>query len=340
MKKPSKINFSIVGFLYAQYNVCMKYVGVVRGGVSDEYDVSLKTGANVLRALARDKYIPLDILITKDGEWHVNGFPSNLERATRASDVIFNALHGTYGEDGGFQRDLEHFGTPYTGSEVFASALAMNKHLAKKRFVEHGLRVPKGFMARSEDDIPSHALWVFQSLPLPYVVKPVASGSSVNVALVRKFDDLVSSLSNAVGGGGALVEEYIPGREITCAVVEDTNGDIHALSPIEIILPATKELFDYETKYHPATQEICPAHITQEETEMVQRTAMQAHRALGLRHYSRIDMVLSPRGLYILEANSLPGLSEASLLPKALDAHNIAFPEFIDHVIDLALAGK
>ncbi len=319
----------------------MKYVGVVRGGVSDEYDISIQTGANVLRAISRTRFIPLDIFITKEGEWNINGYPSSLEKVARSADVVFNALHGTYGEDGGLQRDLESFRTPYTGSKVFASALAMNKYLAKKRFMEHSLRVPRGLTVREGGDISLQAVSIFQSLPLPYVVKPIASGSSVGVSLVRKFEDLLAAVTDTVErGSGALIEEYIPGREITCAVVEDTHGGVYALPPIEVILPATKELFDYEAKYSPETQEICPAHITQEEMEMIQKTAIEAHKALGLSHYSRIDMVLSPRGLYVLEANSLPGLSDASLLPKALTAQEIAFPEFIEHVVDLALVGK
>ena len=319
----------------------MKYVGIIRGGVSDEYDVSLQTGANVLRALPRTRFIPLDILITREGEWNINGYPASLEKIARSTDVIFNALHGTYGEDGGLQRDLETFGIPYTGSKVFASALAMNKYIAKKKFMESGLRVPRGLTVKDGGDISLQAISIFQSLPLPYVVKPIASGSSVGVSLVRKFDDLLSAITNTVArGSGALVEEYIHGREITCAVAEDTHGGVYALPPVEVILPATKELFDYDAKCDLQTEAICPAHLTEEETLRIQRTAIEAHKALGLAHYSRIDMVLSPRGLYVLEANSLPGLSDTSLMPKALTAYDISFPEFVEHVLDLALAGK
>jgi len=317
-------------------------VGVLRGGVSSEYDVSLKTGGSVLSAIPSDKYVPYDILIAKDGGWHMNGFPTSLEKISKTIDVVFNGLHGTYGEDGGVQRDLERFNIAYTGSAVFSSALAMNKVFSKEYFKKAGIKTPRGMIVREDEDVDRAAIVIFQKLSSPYIVKPFAGGSSIGVSAANTFEELVTAIHHALAySQGALIEERISGREITCGVVDGQKPDsIYALAPIEVILPKQKELFDYSVKYGTDVDEVCPAHISENRQTEIKDLAMRAHKALGLRHYSRSDFIISPRGTYLLETNSLPGLAERSLLPKALKAADIAMPEFIDHVLTLALIKK
>lgn len=313
-------------------------VGVLRGGLSSEYDVSLKTGDSVLRHLP-GKYQPVDILITKDGTWHAGGLPISPHNLHTVADVVFNALHGEFGEDGQVQKILDTANLPYTGSGHFASAVGMNKIYAKDIFAKNGLKVARHFAVDRNDDPEMIMREVFLKLAPPWIVKPANGGSSVGMSLVRHAHDLPAAVELALNySDTALIEEYIRGREATCGVVENTRDQkIYALLPVEIIKPQESSFFDYEAKYSGASQEICPGNFSEEEKRELERLAAKVHEVLGLRHYSRTDFILSPRGIYVLEVNTLPGLTEQSLLPKSLKAVGIAYPDFLDHVISLAL---
>jgi len=316
-------------------------VGVVRGGISNEYDISLKTGGAVLRSLP-PHLEPLDILIDKGGTWHCNGLPNEPQRILSHLDVVFNALHGYYGEDGKVQRLLDSFGVCYTGSGALPSALGMNKALAKDIFKETSLKTPYYTVLKNNENILKEIVRIYREFPQPSVVKPLNCGSSLGVFIARDFSGFSSAVLAALEySSGVLIEEYIDGREAACGVLDNFRNERHyALPPIEIIPPGDREFFDYEAKYSGATQEICPSHFSPTEKEEMMRVAVRAHRALGLRHYSRADFIVSPRGVYILEVNTLPGLTEESLLPKAAQAVGCSFPNFLDHVINLALERK
>ncbi|HRZ30263.1 MAG TPA: D-alanine--D-alanine ligase [Candidatus Paceibacterota bacterium] len=317
-------------------------VGILRGGIGHEYEVSLKTGASVIKNLPADKYQPVDILITRDGTWHVGGRPVSPEQAIRGVDVVFNALHGEFGEDGQVQQILEAVQSPYTGSRAVASALGMDKHKAKEIFKKAGFKVPNGVVAKRDHqaDVEAIAYDAFQKISPPWIVKPVGSGSSVGLHLARTFPELVQALEACFNiSDRVLVEEYIKGKEATCGVVENfRNKDHYALLPIEIVTAPNKKLFDYEAKYGGETSEICPGRFTREEKAELERLASEVHKALGLRHYSRSDFIISPRGIYVLEVNSLPGLTEESLIPKSLKSAGIPYDHFLDHIITQALS--
>lgn len=315
-------------------------VGVLRGGPSNEYEVSLKTGATVLKHLKEEHYRPYDVFIAKDGGWHHDGIPVKPENVFNKVDVIFNALHGEYGEDGKVQQLLETHDVSYTGSDALGSALSMNKVLSKKIFIQHGLKTPMYKVFRKDDvndEIISH---LFKSFPIPAVVKPVQAGSSVGVTIAQTHKDLRDAFELAFSiGDVVLVEEYIKGKEATCGVVEHWRDEpLHALMPVEI-RPKTSHFFDYNSKYtHDATDELCPGSFSEQEKTHLEHLAKQAHTVLGLRHYSRSDFIVHPRrGIYILEVNTLPGLTETSLLPKAIDAGGSNLSHFLDHLIKLAL---
>lgn len=316
-------------------------VGVLRGGLGHEYDVSLRTGANIITNLPSEKFQPVDILITKDGKWHLSGLPVSPEQAVRRVDVIFNALHGQYGEDGQVQQFLDYLGGKYTGSRALASALGMNKPKAKEIFRQAGLKVPQDIVLRQNAnfDFEAGAYEAFRRLSPPWIIKPADSGSSVGLYLARTYPELVLAIRSAFNfSDEVMVEEYIKGREATCGVIERMrSNDYYALLPIEIIPSTPGRLFDYEAKYGGETKEICPGSFSLAEKREIERLAKEVHKLLDLKHYSRADFIVSPKGIYVLEVNTLPGLTNESLIPKSLKATGISYPQFLEHVINLAL---
>ncbi len=317
-------------------------VGVVRGGPSSEYDVSLNTGASILQHIDREKYNPVDVLIDKRGLWHIGGLPISEERALRQVDVVVNAMHGEYGEDGTVQRLFEQFRVPHTGSGSLASAIAFNKGLTKHALRNAGVKMAPHRMLGVEDDLDRTLINIFRTLPQPSVIKPIAAGSSVGVTIAHNFDEFTIGVHHAFEiSPKVMVEEFIKGREATVGVVDDFRGEkLYALFPIEIIPPVHKKFFDYEAKYGGETEEICPGNFSAAEKDELQRLAKLVHETIGLSHYSRSDFIVSRRGIYFLEVNTLPGMTNESLVPKAVRAAGSSLAHFIDHLIQLALKRK
>src|ERR1035437_338282 len=314
-------------------------VGVLRGGPSSEYDVSLKTGDSIIKQMP-EKYIPIDIFISSDGVWHVSGLEKTPGRALEHVDVVWNGLHGKYGEDGKVQAILESLNKPYTGSGILGSAMGMHKGYAKALFSMNSLQTPYHIVIGPKENTKNSIIQVFQSFPQPSVVKPISGGSSLATSVVKDFPSFEEAVGKAFRySPEVLIEEYIGGREATCGVVDATDSKTtFALFPIEIVPAETKTFFDYDAKYNNQSQELCPSTFSEKIKQELQNLALAVHRALGLRHYSRTDFIVTPnRGIYILEANSLPGLTEQSLFPKALKASGISMGDFIDHTLTLAL---
>lgn len=279
-----------------------------------------------------------DIYIDKQGQWHDRGLPVSPERALRSIDVAVLGLHGEYGEDGEVQKVLESFRIPYTGSDSLASFIAMHKVLAKERAKEAGLLTPKYALFENEDQIEELAHEVVRTFQQPVVVKPVRWGSSVGVSIVAGYAPLVEVVQKlfSEGAGGVLVEEMIRGTEATVGVVEGLRGEaLYVAPPVEII-PPEKDFFSYDAKYSGETKEICPGRFRRSVRDELIRQARLMHQELGLRHYSRSDFIVSPRGVYYLETNTLPGLTSESLLPKSLAAVGVTLAEFLEHLIRLA----
>ena len=261
-----------------------------------------------------------------------------------AIDVVVIAMHGPYGEDGTVQGLLELAGIPYTGSGVLASALAMDKLRSRQLFGFNDIPVP-AYLAVSRERFSeaSDALRaeVAAVLGYPCVVKPNALGSSIGVTIARDPDALGHALDEAFRYGDlALVEEYIQGTEVTCAVLEDPqNGRAEALPLIEIV--PRREFFTYDAKYTPgASEEICPARMPGEVAARAQALAVRAHRVLGCRDMSRVDMFVRGEQVIVLELNTIPGMTEVSLLPRAARTSGIAFSALLDRVIASALRRK
>lgn len=320
-------------------------VGVLRGGPSREHDVSLASGHAIIANLPKEHFTVRDIYIDKKGTWHERGRPISADRALHSVDVVIIGLHGEYGEDGEVQKLLERYGVPYTGSDSFSSFVAMHKVLSKEKAKQAGLLTPEyRFIEESTNsrDVEQMLREVVRTFPQPVVVKPTRWGSSVGVTLTTGYAPLHTAVTGllAEGAGGVLVEEYVKGTEATAGVVEGLRGEaLYALPPIEII-PPEADFFSYGAKYSGATKEIVPGRFTKQVSDELERQARLMHAALELRHYSRSDFIVTPKGIYYLETNSLPGLTSESLLPKSLAAVGVSFGEFLSHLVGLARAGR
>ncbi|MEK9131907.1 MAG: D-alanine--D-alanine ligase [Patescibacteria group bacterium] len=315
-------------------------VAVLSGGPSSEYDVSLKTGRTVLDSLP-EEYIGHDIFIDKAGNWHFEGIRREPKDILKKVDVVFNALHGEFGEDGKLQKLLDSFGVPYTGSGALGSAIGMNKVLTKRLCKTHGIKTAHHTVLKQHELTHAKVVELFKTFPMPAIVKPVASGSSVGVSVARTLPELSRALVHAFEyGPEAIIEEYIVGKEATCGVIEHFRGHpLYALMPVEIILPRKDgAVFDYTAKYTGGAKELCPGSFTPAEKKQIQDAAIAVHKVLGLKHYSRSDFIVHPkRGVYLLEVNTLPGMTRESLFPLALSAVGSSISEFVGHTLKLAL---
>ena len=295
-------------------------IGVLLGGLSSEREVSLRTGEAVLAALRERGHDAIPVYVDRD-----------IDVALRQEkiDVAFVALHGRWGEDGCIQGLLETLGIPYTGSDVLASALAMHKGKAKELFRLHNLPTPAYYTltaADTEDLEGAHGDFGY-----PCVVKPVREGSSVGVTICASFSELVPAVEKALCfDDEILVERFIIGKEVSVAIVDD-----RALGAVEIAPRAG--FYDYANKYTKgATDYFVPPRLSPERYRGVLAQALRAHMALGCRGATRVDMMVSDSGNeFILEVNTVPGLTPTSLLPKIADAAGISFGE----LCELMLAG-
>jgi D-alanine-D-alanine ligase len=302
-------------------------LALIAGGVSGEREVSLKGAAEVVKALDAEKY-------------EVIRYDSATDLARIADhagqlDAAFILLHGIHGEDGTVQGFLELLNIPYQGSGVLGSALAMDKNLAKTMYRLHGLPVAAWEMAETKNiDAPGPLL---EKLSLPLVIKPVRQGSSLGMSIVHREEDLSAALARAFQyDSEVMVEEFVAGREITVGILG--NDELMALPLVEVIPDAKYDFFDYEAKYTPgASREVCPAEVTDQIRKKAQEYGRIAHRALHLRGYSRTDMIIRGDDIFVLETNTIPGMTPTSLLPQAAAAAGIDFPDLLDRLLQLAL---
>lgn len=315
-------------------------VGVLRGGPSREHEVSLRSGAAILANLPEERYTTRDIYIDRNGVWHDRGRPTQPERVLRQVDVVLNGLHGEYGEDGGVQKVLERFGVSYAGADSFGSYMAMHKLMSKTRAKESGLLTPEFRYVEDPANIETAVHEIIRTFHQPVVVKPVGWGSSVGVSIVGGYAPVLSAVSKLFNEGAhsVIVEEYIRGKEATAGIVEGLRGEALYALPIIEIIPPEGDFFSYGAKYSGKSREVCPGNFSRVAREDIQRLARVMHRALGLRHYSRSDFIVTPKGIYYLETNTLPGLTAESLFPKSLASVGVSLREFITHLVNLALS--
>lgn len=302
----------------------MTRVAVLYGGISAEREVSLSTGEQVILALREAGFDVDPIVVGPD-------ISAVIAALTPAPDAVFNALHGRFGEDGAIQGVLDWLGIPYTHSGVRASALAMDKVAAKAVFASAGLPIPRGRVVSTDE------LEAKDPLALPYVVKPINEGSSVGVEIVRTGDNRRAEIARAWRfGTAALVEEFVPGRELTVGVMGD-----RALAVTEILADAGV-FYDYESKYaQGGSRHIIPARMHPDAYDRALSVALSAHRALGCRGATRCDFRYDdtagePGRLVLLEINTQPGLTPTSLLPEQAAHHGMSFSQLCAWMVENA----
>jgi len=293
---------------------------VLLGGPSAEREVSLRSGAAVAAALRGLGH----------GVHEVDPTPGSLRLPTE-TDVAFLALHGTYGEDGAVQAELEALGMPYTGCGIESSRIAFDKVLAKERMIGAGVPTPRYRVLRSGSES-----WPGEGWTCPVVLKPAREGSSVGLQFVETPGAFSGALQASLRHGTEiLMEPRIVGRETTVGILDGV-----ALPVVEV--RPKSGAYDYRNKYTPGcTDYQCPAGFPGETTVRIQEAALGAFRAVGARDYARVDVMVTPEGMpMVLEVNTLPGMTETSLLPKAAAAAGISFPELCGRMVELALRRK
>jgi len=301
-------------------------IAVLMGGVSNEREVSLRSGENVVGALKGEglKAFALDV---RDDR----GELLETELRDNDTDIAFIALHGRYGEDGCVQSLLERLSIPYTGSGIVASAGCFNKYGAKQLFEHAGVVTPRYVLASERK--PRGEL--LNGMDFPIVVKPCSGGSTIGTSICRQKDDLGKAIDVAFEEDSlALIEEYIAGREVTLSVIGDEAPE--ALPIIEI-RPRTG-FYDYRAKYEKGmSKHIVPAKLSIEEAALVQEQGLTAYRVLGCRGFGRVDMIIGQDGkVYVLEINTIPGLTETSLFPEAARAAGISFGKLCVKLLEMA----
>jgi len=334
-------------------------VAVLMGGKSPEHDVSLVTGKGVVKNLDKKKYEVVPVIVSRNGrDWQVKtltqfnqlnfkinrGFKdleNNGKKNTSFSvpininpspDVFFIAMHGPFGEDGTIQGMLDFLGVPYTGANVLASALGMDK-IAFRKIMEYSkLPGPQWISFSKHEKIPWGKI---NKLGKTWVVKPSSQGSSVGVAIVSQKSALKKAINQALKyDGQVIVEPYIKGIEVSCGVLGSTKP--YALPVIEIC--PKNEFFDYEAKYTPGMcEEIVPARLSEKLTKKIQQLSVAVFKAINCKGFGRVDMLIKNNQPYILEINTIPGLTPTSLLPQEAKAAGISYSKLLDLVIQYAI---
>jgi D-alanine-D-alanine ligase len=319
-----------------------KRIAVLRGGDSDEYHHSIKTGSFVLKHLPI-QYEPVDILIDKKGVWHLNGLEKDPLKILNQVDLVFNALHGSGGEDGKIQHLLKAHGIKHTSSDVIPSYFTNHKGITKNILKNYGIKTAEHVVLKREDINPSKIYEIFSTLPHPVVVKPVDSGSSIAVSVAKNPKELTESIEKVFANSktnAVLVEEFIDGREVVSGIVEGFRGqDVYVLPAVEVRKVGAKEIFSSEKKAL-NDLEYTSDFLTNLEKAEVYKLSKLLKKIFDLKSFASFDMIIHPkRGVYVLEINSQPKLHEDSHFVKTFEVVGIEPKHFLQAVIENGLLG-
>ncbi len=298
-------------------------VAVLKGGESSEREVSLVSGSKVTEHIPKDKYEVLEY----DPKDDILKLIKDIEE--KKIDVVFPVLHGKYGEDGTIQGLLELLHVPYTGCGVLCSALTLDKVKTKQVVKDHGIVTPEFEIVKRGDQVVSQ---------FPCVVKPVDAGSSVGISIPESAEEFKDGILNAFKESEVImIEEFIKGREFTVGVIGPNNNP--QVLPVTEIKANVSKFYDYKAKYEEGgSTHICPAEIDEELKTKMQETAVRVYQILGCQGMSRVDFMVSEEGVpYFIEVNTIPGMTDVSLLPEAAKAGGIEFPELLDKIITWAI---
>ncbi len=318
-------------------------VGVLRGGIGPEYNVSLETGSYVLAHISRDKYRAIDLLVDRDGVWHQNGLPMSPDDIGEHVDVVFNCLHGIDGEDGRIQKFLEGKDVPFVGSDTLASALTGNKSAAKERLRSIGYKTPRYVvlqdLGKFTDDteklnhIRRKAMEVFKKLGGSWIVKPILGSASTHTYLVTSFSELISILHHLADlFNEILIEEYIEGKEVVSAILEGyRNEDRYAMPTHEVLSRADMP------KAGPKPMGLHRVYVVGKDgaqKKRIEDMTRDIHREFGLTDFSLIEYIISAKDeVYVIEVDSVPILGRGMPMHAMLESVGIKEADFIDHLI-------
>jgi D-alanine--D-alanine ligase len=304
----------------------MLRIGVLRGGTSNKYDESLATGAYVLAHLPIDRYEPVDLFVDRSGIWHIGGMPMSEDRLKLRVDVIWNALHGFYGEDGKVQHALENLGIPYIGSGPLSSAIAMNKKLSKDYLAKRGIQTPRGVYIEDwgdgerEETVAGVVHNISKKLSPPWVVEPISRPNGNGAIRAKTRDELTAILLAMIDADiPVLIEEAVLGKEVSVSTVAGFRGkDTYTFLPI------------IKNDLH--------AKLKKDESAELQKIASDVHKTLGLGQYSRTEACITPKGkIYVIATDTLPSFHTDSDLHNSLDSLGVTFEEFAKHLIGDAM---
>ncbi len=319
-------------------------VGVLRGGVGHEYNVSLETGSYVLHNIPRSKYQPVDIFIDRDGVWHRNGAPLNPENLGEYVDVVFNALHGSDGEDGRIQKFLEKLEIPFIGSDSLSSAMTGHKGAAKDRLKAIGYQTPKYTLLKDlskyktpedrHDHMRRKAMEVFKKMHGPWIVKPILGSASTHTYLVTTFSELISILDYLSDiFDEILVEEYIEGKEVVAAVLQGYRGEEnYVVPPREVVKPG--KIVDKEIRAQGLHKVYVVGRAMNDHKKNIEDMTRSIHQEFNMSDFSLIEYIVSPtKGVYVIEIDSVPILARGEVLHDMLASIGLSEADFVDHLI-------
>ena len=321
----------------------MKNVGIICGGYSSEFDISVKSATNIYENFP-DGYSSY-LIFLKDTGWFVKDGDKELPVDSRdlsfslggeevKIDVAIVYIHGDPGENGKLQAYLDIIDVPYVNSGPLASQLSFDKWYCNEFLRGFGINVASSIYLSKQDAIPTSAS-VVEQLGLPLFVKPCDSGSSYGITRVNKIEELTPAIENAFDEGETvIIESFLDGTEVTCGLYRTKNG-IHALPLTEIV--SENEFFDYEAKYQGLSDEITPARISDSLTKEVQELSVKIYQLLNLRSIARVDFMLVDGTPFVIEVNTTPGFSNESIVPKMIDAEGLTVKQFWTQILDAEL---
>lgn len=300
---------------------------ILRGGRGVLKNTSLQSGKVVYDSL-KDFYNIIDVVVDSFGRFFVHGIEKNPSDIFSVADVVINALHGDGGEDGEIQKFLNEHAVAYTGPTPFAAVLSYDKKLSRQEYEKVGIHVPKARIITLEEDVESATKSIFEQIPFPVVIKPSKGGGAQDIFVGRSFGEVENAVRALMLSEREIIaEEYIDGLEVSCTVIEKFRGQDYYTPVISGMYYDEKG----ETNFHTEIK------ISKAQREEIQKTAVEAHKALHMRHYSQSDFIVHPtRGIFLLETNSLPPLHEGHALYRSLNAVGAKVQDFFEHIVSLA----
>lgn len=313
----------------------MKRIGILRGGISPEYHISLKTGAAVQQALADAGFEAIDMLLDKEGVLHIKGIPVDMERVQSQVDHVWNALHGTFGEDGGVQQLFDQYGISYTGSDTVSSALAFNKQITKERAKSLGINTPQSLLVMPDgsESVSEISGRIYKTMAPPWVIKPLTGGSSVNTFFALTPLELAQIVEEAVSYQQPfLVEQYISGTEVAVGVIDEFRNKKQYVLPVVDITSPSRGVLEHGARLEEHTS--MPSRLRPSERETVSELAQRLHTSLGMKDYSQSEFIVDRFGkIWFIETDTHPALHSEAPFYKALEAVGATLTEFVKSIL-------